>query len=234
MGNLAIIPARSGSKGLRDKNIRLLNGIPLIAYSINAAKKANVFENIMVSTDSVRYAEISKEYGADVPFMRSDETSNDMAGSWEVVMEVLTNYSEIGIKFDTVCLLQPTSPLRKAEDILNAYDLLGLKSVDAVTSVCEVEHSPEWIMALPEDLSLSEFRKKEKNSVPRQLLKKYYRFNGAIYIRKINYDGKQIKICAENECAYIMERKNSVDIDTIDDFEYAEFLLKKEEMMMDA
>lgn len=101
MNNIAIIPARSGSKGLKDKNIKLLDGIPLIAYSIRAASESGMFSHIMVSTDSEIYAEISKENGAEVPFLRSLKNSSDNAGSWDVVKEVLYSYSE---HFDTVCL----------------------------------------------------------------------------------------------------------------------------------
>ena len=100
MKNIAIIPARSGSKGLRDKNIKELNGKPLLAYSIEAAKKSNIFDDIMVSTDSEKYAQIAKKYGANIPFLRSEANSGDKADSWSVVVEVLENYQKTGIKID--------------------------------------------------------------------------------------------------------------------------------------
>lgn len=124
MKNLAIITARSGSKGLKNKNIKLLNGKPLIAYSIEAAQKSNLFTEIMVSTDSEEYAEIALKLGAKVPFLRSKTNSEDNSGSWDVVMEVLKNYLKAGQKYDTICLLQPTSPLRTYDDIDNGYKLL--------------------------------------------------------------------------------------------------------------
>lgn len=225
MKNLAIIPARSGSKGLKDKNIKELAGVPLLAYSIKAAELAGLFEEIMVSTDSEKYANIAKKNGASVPFLRSELYSGDNAGSWDVVYEVLDRYVMLGRKFDSVCLLQPTSPLRNASDIIRGYNFFVEKKCDAITSVCEVDHSPQFTMTLPEDNSLIEFRKKTTN-VPRQKLKKYYRLNGAVYIRKIKYENDNVLLLDKSEYAFVMERKNSVDIDTIDDFEYAEWLIK--------
>ena len=133
MNNLAIIPARSGSKGLKDKNIKLLNGKPLIAYSIEAAKKSEIYSHILVSTDSERYGEIAIQYGAEVPFYRSEENASDVASSWDVVKEVLKKYQEMGIVFDTFTLLQPTSPLRKYEDIKKAYELFKEKDAIALS-----------------------------------------------------------------------------------------------------
>lgn len=227
MKNLAIIPARSGSKGLKDKNIKQMEGTPLLAYSINAAINSKKFDNIMVSTDSKKYANIAVKYGAEVPFLRSKENSGDNAGSWQVVNEVLDYYYREEIQFDTVCLLQPTSPLRTAEDIIRGYNLLEEKKADAISSVCEAEHSPLWTMVLPEDASLTAFRSTVKD-LPRQKLEHYYRLNGALYIRKLRYTGKCIEILDEKEYAYVMNRRSSVDIDTMEDFEYATFLKRKE------
>lgn len=221
MNNIAIIPARSGSKELKDKNIKELNGIPLIGYSIKAAKDSDCFSHIMVSTDSEKYADIARELGAEVPFLRSAEASSDNAGSWAVVKEVLSRYDE---QFDTVCLLQPTSPLRKAEDIIGGYKELEEKNADAITAVCEMDHSPLWSTPLDETLSLTELRR-QLSDVPRQGLKTYYRINGALYIRCIDYNPCDIELRSNKEYAYIMDRMRSVDIDTIEDFEYAKFLM---------
>lgn len=151
MNNLAIIPARSGSKGLKDKNIKLLNGKPMISYSIEAAKDAGIYSHIFVSTDSEKYGAIAEEYGAEVPFYRSARNASDMASSWDVVKEVLLKYKKLGVDFDTFTLLQPTSPLRDSRDIQSAYSLLIEKNAIAVISVCEMEHSPLWSNTLPED-----------------------------------------------------------------------------------
>lgn len=226
MKNIAIIPARSGSKGLKDKNIKELCGLPLFAYSYYAAKQSEMFDEIMMSTDSNIYANIAKKYGLSVPFLRSIEQSNDNADSWGVVKEVLSLYAKRDVFFDTVCLLQPTSPLRIAEDICNGYQMLKNKNSNAITSVCEMEHSPLWSMTLPEDLSLKDFRRNLINNGPRQKLDTYYRINGALYIRRIEYEDDDIKILHSDEYAYIMERRRSIDIDTIEDFEIAEYMLK--------
>lgn len=225
MKNIAIIPARSGSKGLPDKNIKELNGHPLLYYSIKAAQESGLFSEIMVSTDSDVYAEVAKSCGASVPFLRTKKNSNDGSSSWDVVREVLAKYHSLGLEFDTVCLLQPTSPLRDSKDIINAYELLNEKEADAITSVCECEHSPLWCMALDDDHYLGDFRKSLAD-MPRQKLKQYYRFNGAIYIRKFKYIENQVILFDSKEYALVMDRVRSVDIDTLDDFKYAEYLIK--------
>jgi len=181
MKNIAIIPARSGSKGVKDKNIRDLNGKPLMAYTIEAALKSDEFDEVMVSTDSEKYAEIARNLGASVPFLRSEVTASDTASSWDMVEEVLRNYKEVGLIFDTFCLLQPTSPLRNAEDIKNAYNIYRGQAEFAVVSVCEAEHSPLWCGHLPETNEFIGFVDQE-NMKQRHAGKKFYRLNGAIYI----------------------------------------------------
>lgn len=226
MKNIAIIPARSGSKGLPHKNIKELKGLPLIAYTIRAAKATGLFDVVMVSTDSQEYADIAKQYGADVPFLRSAEQSSDAADSWSVVKEVLRAYEERGETFDTACLLQPTSPLRDEGDILAGYELFAAKQADAVTSVCEAEHSPLWCMTLEEDRSLDQFRANLPQG-PRQKLSKFYRLNGAVYIRRIRYEKGDIQIIHSNEFALVMDTLKSVDIDTALDFQMAELLMQE-------
>ena len=139
---IAIIPARSGSKGLKDKNIKELNGKPLLGYSVEAALNSNVFDTVMVSTDSERYATVARQCGAEVPFLRSEFTSSDSASSCDAVKEVIANYKEMGKEFDVLVLLQPTSPLRSCNDIAEAFKVFQEKDAKAVISVCEVDHSP--------------------------------------------------------------------------------------------
>jgi CMP-N,N'-diacetyllegionaminic acid synthase len=227
MRNVAIIPARSGSKGLKDKNIKILNGKPLIAYTIEAAKESGIFDEIMVSTDSKIYAEIAKQYGAAVPFMRSAELADDTTSSWDVVRNVLKNYTELGKEFDTVTLLQPTSPLRTAKDIINGHCILNKKNANSVIAVCEMDHSPLWSGTLPEDKSMVDFINPEILNKPRQSLTKYYRINGAVYIIKTKYFLETESIYAENSFALIMDKDKSIDIDNDIDFILAEVLLNK-------
>ena len=107
MRNIAVIPARSGSKGLKDKNIKELCGKPLLAYSVEAALKTGIFDRVHVSTDSTVYQQIAVKYGADVPFLRSSEMSSDIASTWDAMRYVLSEYQNIGEKFDTITVLQP-------------------------------------------------------------------------------------------------------------------------------
>ena len=223
MSSIAIIPARSGSKGLKDKNIKLLGGKPLLAYTIQAALDSEVFDEVMVSTDSERYAEIAREYGANVPFLRSEATAGDTASSWDTVKEVLGKYQESGRWFDSVCLLQPTSPLRTSEDIKEANTLFEKASV-AVISVCEVEHSPLWCNTLPDDGSLEDFIKKENNK-QRQSSGKYYRLNGAIYFVRTDALHEDCFLYREGSYAYVMAQEKSIDIDSELDFKLAEILV---------
>ena len=225
MNNLAIIPARSGSKGLVDKNIKLLNNKPLMAYSIESALKSNKFDEVMVSTDSEQYAKIARKFGAEVPFLRSKKNSNDLSSSWDVVKEVLDQYSKLGKKFDTVCLLQPTSPFRDENDIVNAYEIFDNKASVSVISVCEMEHTPLWSNVLPKDGSLNSFIDRN-SSGRRQDYGTYYRLNGAIYIVAVEELYKDTFFYREGSYAYVMPVKKSVDIDSELDFMYADFLMQ--------
>ena len=226
MKNIAIIPARSGSKGLKDKNITDLNGKPLMAYTIEAAMESEEFDEIMVSTDAERYAKIAKKYGASVPFLRSQATATDTASSWDMVEEVLGGYRDMGKQFDTFCLLQPTSPLRTTDDIKRAYDLYREKADFAVVSVCEAEHSPLWCGHLPENQEFIEFVE-ESSMRQRQSGKKFYRINGAIYIVDVNQFASDKFLYHKGSFAYVMSQARSVDIDTEVDFKLAEILMRK-------
>lgn len=225
--SIAIIPARSGSKGLPDKNIKPLGKKPLMWYSVNAAIESGMFDEIMVSTDSEEYAQIAESCGAKVPFLRSEANSGDAAGTFDAVREVLEYYRQSGREFENVTVLQPTSPFRRGEDIKNAFNLFKEKNAKAVVSVCKAEHPIFWYNTLDENLSMEQFAQSVKNAARRQEAETYYRLNGAIYIVDVNVVLSK-KSLYEKDCfAYIMEEKNSVDIDTIDDFEYAEFLINK-------
>lgn len=223
MKNIAIIPARSGSKGVKDKNIRNLCGKPLMAYTIEAALKSGEFDEVMVSTDSEKYAEIARKYGANVPFLRSEATASDTASSWDMVDEVLLNYKKLGKSFDTFCLLQPTSPLRTVEDIKEAYQIYRDKADFAVVSVCEAEHSPLWCGHLPLNHEFINFVQPE-NLKQRQAGQKFYRINGAIYIVNIEKFKTEHNLYRKGSFAYIMSQEQSVDIDMEVDFKFAELM----------
>lgn len=229
MKNIAIIPARSGSKGLPDKNIRLVNGKPLIAYTIEAALQSGCFDTVHVSTDSEKYAEIAREYGADEPFLRSPELASDTASSWDAVREVLAKYSALGKSFDTMMLMQPTSPLRTAQDVKDAYALMHEKNAKSVIAVCEVDHSPLWCDMIPDSGNMKGFGRKDIAWVTRQELRPFYRVNGSMYL--LSVDGISIPAddrIYEDDCyALFMDRKKSVDIDSEDDLAMVEFLISR-------
>lgn len=222
---LAVIPARGGSKGLPGKNIKELSGKKLIIYTIEAALRSGIFEKVIVSTDSRQIADIAIENGAEVPFIRPDEIAGDYVSSDMVIQHALEYYGQKNIFFAEVCKLQPTSPLRNYNHIREAYELFLNKKADFVVSVCECEHSPLWSGQIGEDLSMDHFIKDEIKMSCRQKLSPYYRLNGAIYMAKTNAFQQEKSFFGENGYAYIMEKRDSVDIDDILDFKIAECLL---------
>ena len=225
--NLAVIPARSGSKGLPNKNIKVLAGKPLLAYTVLAAKESGLFDEICLSTDSAEYARIGLEYGANVPFMRSPELSGDTVDSWAVVREVLQKYREAGREFDTVALLQPTSPLRTAQDIVSAYQLFASRNARAVVALSETEDSPLLCNKLPADSSLSGFLNICENG-PRQRQGAFYRVNGAIYIARTPFIESIVNLYQAGCYGYVMPKERSVDIDDEMDFFIAQALMQRE------
>lgn len=222
---IAIIPARSGSKGLRNKNIREFNGKPLMAYTIEAALKSKMFRDVVVSTDSLEYKRIAESYGADVPFLRNEELSTDSASTIDVVEDLLSKMHESGKDYEAFMILQPTSPLRDENHIIEAVKLFNNKNADSVVSMCECEHSPLLTKQLDETRSLDGFLN-DLDKYRRQDFNKFYRLNGAIYLLNVEYFLKYKNFYKENSYAFIMEKSKSIDIDDINDFKYAEFLIK--------
>jgi len=223
---LALIPARGGSKGIKKKNIVPLCGRPLIWYTIEAAKNSGVFHNIVVSTDSDEIAEISRKWGASVPFKRPDYLATDDAKGIDVVLHAMEFMERRGESYDAIMVLQPTSPLRTAEDIQSAMEIFLKKDANAVVSVTEADHHPLWMSTLPPDGRLDDFLLPEVRNRNRQELPKYYRLNGAIYLARWEYLKEHGDWFKKNCFAYIMPRERSVDIDEMVDLLLAEALLK--------
>ncbi len=222
MKYLAIIPARGGSKRLLNKNILDLNGKPLIAWSIKAAKNSKKIDDVIVTSDSDKILDIAKKYNVKT-IKRPDFLASDTATTFDVIKHAIENLKE---KFEYIVLLQPTSPLRNEKHIDEAIELLEKKNADAVISVCEMDHSPLWSNTLPENLDMSNFLRDEVKNKRSQELEKYYRLNGAIYICKTDrlLEEKTFFI-KDNIFAYVMDRKSSVDIDDEIDFELAKVLM---------
>lgn len=229
MNNLAIILARSGSKGVPHKNIRPLNGIPLLAYSIKAALDSGIFDTVMVSTDSEEYAEIARSYGAEVPFLRSEASSGDKSSSWTAVREVVETYEKLGKAFDMLALLQPTSPLRTGKHLKEAYALMQEKNAKAIVSVCENDMPLVACNYISDDLCMNDFCKDKNNDkhyTPRQKVPTLYRLNGAIYYSRMDAFKEQESIYDDACYAYIMDRIHSVDVDDLIDFQMAEAIVQ--------
>lgn len=224
---LAVIPAREGSKGIRNKNIVLLCGKPLIYYTIKCALDSKVFEKVIVSTDSEKIAEISKKYGAEVPFLRPKELATDQAKGIDVLIHAMEWIERNFKKFDAVMYLQPTSPLRTVEDIKLSLEIFQRKNANSVVSVTEVDHHPYWSNTIPPDGKMDNFIRPEYRNRNRQELPKFYRLNGAIFLAKWDYIKKTKDWFAENSYAYIMPRERSIDIDSEVDLVLAEYFLKK-------
>ena len=222
---IAIIPARGGSKRLPGKNIKILGDKPLIALTIDAAIRSKVFDHVFVSTDSEEIASISKQYGAEVPFLRPAELASDTATTNDVVTHLVDWYeAESSNKVSTIAILQPTSPLRNAIHINEAFAEMEAKNAKAIVSVCELEHPIQFCNQLDSDKSMTGFIKQE--DIKRtQDLSPTYRLNGAIYMFDRSYVGRMNEIYSEGTFAYIMDSKLSIDIDTQDDFDLAEYLL---------
>ena len=220
---LAIIPAKKNSKRLPNKNIKSFNGKPLIWYSISEAKKSKKISNILVSTDSYKIAKISKKFGANVPFLRPKKISKGDSTLLDVCKHALNFIeSKNNKKYSSVIVLQPTSPLRVHKDIDNAIKIFNKKKADVIASFSEAKPT-EWHRELSHT---GQFKKyiSRKNSIY-QKTKKNYLLNGSIYI--FSYDFLKAKKKKFKFFSYIMPRERSVDIDSIEDFEYASYLYKK-------
>ncbi|QFU23535.1 acylneuraminate cytidylyltransferase family protein [Shewanella eurypsychrophilus] len=225
---LALIPARAGSQRLVGKNIKPLHGKPLIAWSITVALSTPGITDVVVTTDCDDIAAISKVFGAEVPFLRPAHLATPHASSIDVVIHGIESMSKLGKNYDYVLLLQPTSPLREARDIEAALSLIENGRVNGVVSVCECEHSPLWSNVLPDSNSLEDFIPEELNDVRSQDLPRYYRFNGAIYLYKIESLMKSRSLfLAPEVVALPMVQENSIDIDNELDFKLAQLILEQ-------
>ncbi len=220
MNCLYIIPARGGSKGISRKNIKPLNGKPLIYYSIDVARVLAKDEDICVSTEDDEIKQVVEDYGLSVPFKRPQELASDEAGTYEVLLHAINHYEKEGKKYDVIVLLQPTSPLRTIKDVQEAISLFNM-NLDMVVSVRE-SHAVAVICHENEsgylELTLSE------NSSRRQDIKKFYEYNGAIYI--INVETLKKKHLREFKKIkkYVMPAEYSIDIDTELDWIMAEII----------
>lgn len=221
---LALIPARSGSKGIRDKNIREMNGKPLMGYTIDACIKAGIFDDILVSTDSVLYKKTAVELGASAPFLRPPHLSGDESASGDVILHAINEMKKLGKEYDYFMLLQPTSPLRNEEHILESMNLLFEKQADSIISVCpydckcylSVEITETGEIKTPDSL---------KKQIRRQDVKSGFRINGAIYLTSVPNFLNYGNFYSGKIYPYFMNPLDSVDIDDNDQFYLAKLIM---------
>ena len=225
MKALVIIPARSGSRGIPGKNIKLLGDKPLIQYSIDAALKVFNKEDILVSTDSKEIKVIAENCGLNVPFLRPDELATDFTSSQDVILHAIDYTQQRGQNYDTVVLLQPTSPFRNAQHIEEAIKLYD-KRLEMVVSVKVSDHNPYYTLYEESDDGFLTQSKKAKFT-RRQDCPNVYAYNGAIYVMSI--DALKTKSIAEFDKVkkYEMSELHSIDLDTPLDWDLAEIVLNK-------
>jgi len=224
---LTIIPARGGSKGIPRKNIRLLSGKPLIAYTIEAALKSQSVDRLVVSTDDKEIANISIEYGADVPFLRPPEFATDTAKAISVVQHMLTEMEKLdNCKYPIVVYLEPPSPFRSPEDIDACVEQFLNHEPDSVVSVNEANQFHPILMKKIQNNTLKSLWKNEPEGVPRQLYKPTaFMRNGAVYVIKKENILKNI-FYGEPIIPHIMPHERSICIDSILDWYAAEAMLR--------
>ena len=224
---LGLVPARGGSKGVPRKNIKLLAGKPLLAYTAEAALAARLLTRVILSTDDEEIAEVGRACGLDVPFLRPAELAQDTTPTLPVVQHALRTLAEAGESYDAVCLLQPTNPLRLATDIDGCVALFIEQNADAVLSVLPVpaEHNPHWVYFKAEDGSLH-LSTGETTPIPRrQALPPAFHREGSVYVTRTAVVLEQNSLYGTRVVGYEINPARSVNIDTPADWAEAERLL---------
>ena len=216
---MALIPARGGSKGIKNKNVKKLNGVQLIGHTIKQALDVDIIDDIIVSTDNNNIKKIALKYGASVPFKRPDKLSNDTATNIDVALHAIKK-----IKCDILIILQPTSPLRKSSDITSSLKLLLNKDVKAVVSV---NKNKSYVYSFQTNTSklIRNAEKLSKISTNRQDHQDYFSVNGAIYATFTNFFLNEKTFFTKNTCIYEMPIHRSVDIDEMNDWKLVEKIL---------
>ncbi|MCX6163723.1 MAG: acylneuraminate cytidylyltransferase family protein [Ignavibacteriae bacterium] len=224
---LALIPARSGSKGLPGKNIKVINGKPLIEWSIVCALKSKYIDKVIVSTDSKKIASISKKYKAEIPFIRPKKLSTDKASSMDVIFHCVNRLEQKKKYYDLIVLLEPTSPLRDTKDIDTAIEmLLKKRNAESIVGVCKVESAhPDFLIKLEKSF-LRPYKENKFKTIRRQDISDLYFFEGSLYISYIESLKKHKTFYHKNTLSYIVPKWKSFELDDITDFFIIEALLK--------
>ncbi len=221
---LAMIPARGGSKGVHRKNLACICGKPLIAWSIDEALKSRYIDRLILSSEDAEIIQIASELGCDVPFVRPNSLAQDDTPMIEVVSHAL---SILGEGFSYLVLLQPTSPLRNAQDIDTCIQHCLASNAKACISMTEASKSPFWMYSVSETGYLVPFMDNDKQYTRRQDIPKAFIPNGAVYVSEIDFLRERSAFITDQTKAYIMPAERSFDIDSRLDMEICEFLLSK-------
>lgn len=220
MKSVAVITARGGSKRIPRKNIKHFLGKPIIEYSIEAALKTGVFNEVMVSTDDEEIAQVAINAGAKVPFLRSEQTSNDFATTADVLLEVIDSYERIGTNFDKVCCIYPTAPFVTANALKTAMMLLEQENCDCVIPVVKFSFPPQRGVVIKDGKVVPKWP--ENMSKRSQDLEPFYHDCGQFYCLDVDSFKKQKKIWMDNAVPFIQDEINVQDIDTAEDWKIAE------------
>jgi len=224
---VGLIPARGGSKGIPRKNIKLLAGKPLIAWTIEAARSCSALSRVIVSTDDQEIADVALQWGAEVPFLRPAELAGDKSSALDVVLHVLDRLEEHDAAVpEYLLLLQPTSPFRTKQDIEAAIGLAAMRKVDGVVSVCEASPHPLLCQRIREDGRLADYMSADRESRRRQDLPAAYQLNGAIYLNHAQSLRQERTFRPKDTLPYLMPPERSLDLDTLWDWHLAELILR--------
>ena len=220
---VAIIPARKGSKRLKNKNLLKINSKPMIYWSIKAALNSKYIDKVILSTESPEIAKIGKQFGADVPFLRPKKFATDTSSTEDVMIFTLNKLNKIN-KYEILILLQPTSPMRTSRSIDKSIEMLESKTeVFSVIGMVENNFHISWCKLINNNGFIEDLVNPKLNKI----LKKNYKINGAIYTTYVNKFLKFKKFIIKNKSLpLIMDKKESIDIDYIEDFEYAKYLME--------
>jgi len=226
---LCTICARGGSKGVKNKNIKPLNGKPLIAYSIEQAKESGLFDHIVISTDSDEIAEVASHFGGEVFFKRTAEMASDTAGKLEVIRDAfIRSENYFGKKYDYLIDLDATAPLRSVDDIRNSFSQFLNDGNDNLITAMPSRRSPYFnLVEVDKNGKVILSKKLEQGIVRRQDAPKSYDMNASIYIWKRDIILNCNTLFLDNTGLYVMPEERSIDIDTPLDFEFVEFLMRK-------
>lgn len=226
MKPLIVIPARGGSKGIPRKNIKHLGGRPLIYYAIDGARSVAGDADICVTTDDAEIIDMVRAYGLDVPFVRPDYLAADNMGTYEVLLHALYYYEKIGRKYDTIVLLQPTSPFRRPDDIRGAMNEYT-PELDMVVTVKEAATNPYYNSYEEDKEGYLTISKGDGKYSRRQDVPEAWEYNGAVYV--INAESLKAKNMSDFRRVrkYVMDSLHSLDLDTLLDWKIAELLISE-------